>query len=142
MTPTADDTALRAAVTEMIGEAKKLRTEVSTVAKAGKRNRRMIWVTIASVVLDVVISFGLGWNIHKTNKTSDKTDAVASTKTDVCLALNDQNVVQLDLWKTLLGFKPPVDETPEQKAVREARTVEFQAALDKAFAPIDCAIEP
>lgn len=140
MTTTDGDDDLHTAVTEMVTEAKKLRAEVSIVARAGKRNRRMIWLTAASVALDVVISAGLGWNIHQTNETADKTDAVASTEAEVCKALNDQNVVQKDLWETILGFDPPADETPEQRAVREGRATEFRTALDKAFAPHDCSL--
>lgn len=136
---TDEDAALLAAIREMATEAKTLRVEVRDVRSAGKVNRRMIWLTIASVVLDVLISFALGWNIRETNITSDKTDAVADrARAEVCTALNERNVEQLDLWNSVLDVPPLFGETPEQAALRETRNLELQPALKKAFAPHDC----
>lgn len=134
-----DDSAdLAMAIREMAGEAKGLRGEVRDIKRAGKANRRMIWFTIASVILDVLLSIALGWNIHQTNETSDKTDAVASTEAEVCQAMNERNVEQLDLWRSVLDVAPLYGETPEQATLRETRNRELQPALAKAFAPHDC----
>ena len=133
-----DNAELVAALKEMSSEAKTIRQEVQAVKVAGRMNRRMILLTIASVVLDVLISFALGWNIHKTNVTSDKTDAVAVTaKAEVCTAFNERNAVQQELWRSVFDA-PLFGETPDQATLRETRNKELQPALDKAFALQDC----
>lgn len=135
---TTDDTDLHAAVTEMVAEAKALRGEVSVVAKAGQANRRMIRLTATSVALDVLLSVGLGWTIHRTNTTADKAKAVASTISQVCAAANGVTQKQLDLWHKLLGFSPPPNETAAQKTAREVTTAEFRIYLDQAYVIRDC----
>ena len=135
---TNDNAELITALKEMSTEAKTLRTEVREVKQAGQRNRLMIWLTIASVILDVLLSVALGWNIHQTNETANKTDAVAvAAKSEVCTAFNERNGVQLELWRAV--FEAPLfGETPAQATLRETRGKELQPALEKAFALHDC----
>jgi anthranilate phosphoribosyltransferase len=132
------ETELTEAVKAMVGEAQGLRSEVAALKVYGKRNRHLIWLTGASVILDVVLSLGLAFAIHKGQQATDKAGKASSTTAMVCTALNDQNNVQRKLWETILAFPPAEAETPEQKA----RRVTFVEYLDKAFAQRDCKKTP
>lgn len=97
---------------------------------AGARERRIARWLVASVVLEVVLSLGLGYIFYsqqaatKQEITTARILAVkaADTARRLCVEGNDERALRLALWKSTFTFKDPLQ----------------QQALEEAFAKIPC----
>lgn len=146
MTTSPDPPSLLVAVTDMTGElaglrcdTRDLQTETAELRRYGKRNRHLIRLVAVSVALDIALSCGLVYAIHRADQASSAARRAASAQVVTCRSSNAARAVQTDLWNFILTtFPPPTVETPAAKTQREATTTQFKAYVATAFAQRNC----
>jgi len=113
---------------------KQLADRDAQLSRYGKKNRHLIWVTIASLVLDLLLTAALTVVAVQANRASGAASAVAQSDRNLCLSGNVSRAQQVSLWNYVLTI-------PQQPATSAERTriAEFKAHLHKLFAPRDCA---
>jgi hypothetical protein len=100
------------------------------LATYGRRSRHLIWITIVSLVLDLVLTAALTVVAIQAHDTSS---AVAQSDRNLCLSGNVARAQQISLWNYILS----ISHSPTTPAQRE-QVAKFQAHLDQLFAPRDC----
>lgn len=115
-----------------------LRGEVADTRLYGTHNRKLIRLVAVSVFFDVALSLGLGAIAIQSRHASDKATRASSTLVVNCLSGNESRRIQTDLWKTVLQFPAPANETAEAKRQREEQTQKFKDYIGVAFAQRDC----
>lgn len=100
---------------------------VAITAKVGKRNRRMIRWLALSIVVDVILTFGLGWATIRLNQVT----ASAHTR---CESGNVFRANNTQLWEHILTLPPGATQTAKQKQ----QTDDFRKYLLKVDAPVKC----
>jgi hypothetical protein len=120
---------------------KQLAERDAQLATYGRRNRHLIWITIVSLVLDLLLTAALtvvAIQAHNASSaaTSARTSAsaVAQSDRDLCLSANASRAEQVSLWNYILSLSPPPTTSTERE-----RVAEFKAHLQQLFAPRDCA---
>ncbi len=118
-----------------------LSAHIVNLTAYGRRNRRLIRLLAVSLVLDVVLSLGLGWVAFNAKEASDSarraTTAAALVATDAhatCLTSNEARAVQHDLWKYVLNVPPSRPLT----ATESGQRAQFRTYIDATLAPRDC----
>jgi hypothetical protein len=113
-------------------------TQLATYAR---RNRHLIWITIVSLVLDIVLTAAVTVVAVQAHDASSAAagartaaSAVAEADRDLCLSGNVSRAQQVSLWNYILSLSQP----PPTPAGRE-RVAEFKTHLQQLFAPRDCA---
>ena len=104
------------------------------LSRYGQRNRHLIWVTIVSLALDVLLTAALAVVAVQANHASGAASAVAQSDRNLCLSGNVARAQQVSLWNYVLT----ISQQPASSAER-ARVAEFRTHLHKLFAPRDCA---
>lgn len=138
--------ALLIAVTDMTGEiaglrcdTRDLQTETAELRRYGKRNRHLIRLVAASVALDILLSAGLAYAIHRADQAANTARRAASAQVVTCRSSNAARTVQTDLWNFILNtFPPPAGETATAKTQRETSTAQFKTYVASAFAQRNC----
>lgn len=107
----------------------------------GRRNRHLIWITIVSLALDLLLTAALtvvAIQAHAASSAaaSARTSsiAVAQSDRDLCLSGNAARAQQVSLWNYILSLS----RSPTTPAERE-RVAMFKAHLQQLFAPRNCA---
>jgi hypothetical protein len=111
------------------------------LASYGHRNRHLIWITIVSLVLDILLTAAVtvvAIQAHDASSAAASArtaaTAVAQSNRNLCLSANASRAQQVELWDYILSLAQP----PATPAARE-RIAEFKAHLEAIFAPRDCA---
>jgi hypothetical protein len=97
----------------------------------GRRSRHLIWITIVSLALDILLTAALTVVAIQAHDTSA---AVAQSSRNLCLSGNAARAQQVSLWDYILSLSQPSATPAEQQ-----RVVAFRAHLQQLFAPRDCA---
>lgn len=97
----------------------------------GRRSRHLIWITIVSLALDILLTVALTVVAIQAHDTSG---AVAQSNRNLCLSGNAARAQQVSLWDYILSLSQP-SATPADRQ----RVVAFRAHLQQLFAPRDCA---
>jgi hypothetical protein len=97
----------------------------------GRRSRHLIWITIVSLVLDILLTAALTVVAIQAHDTSG---AVAQSNRNLCLSGNAARAQQVSLWDYILSLSQPSATAAERQ-----RVVAFRAHLQQLFAPRDCA---
>lgn len=100
----------------------------------GRRNRLMIWLTIAGLLLDIFVTVGLIFSYAKANQASDQAEAVRRQQRDTCLSSNESRALNVKLWEYVLSAQP---STPRSSAQAKQIT-DFRQFMRMTFAPRDC----
>jgi hypothetical protein len=100
------------------------------LATYGRRSRHLIWITIVSLVLDLLLTAALTVVAIQAH---DSSSAVAQSARNLCLSGNAARAQQVSLWNYILS----ISQQPTTPAERE-RIAKFQAHLQQLFAPRDC----
>lgn len=102
-------------------------SNIRWLAARERRSRRLIWVTIVSVTLDIALSVVVvifGIQLHQT----------AVTSANLCRSSNVSRAEQIQLWDYILGLSPP-----PRTAAGRAQADRFRAHVAVLFAPRNCA---
>ena len=120
---------------------KQLAKRDAQLATYGRRNRHLIWITIVSLALDILLTAALTVVAIQAHDASGAAasartaaSAVAQSDRGLCLSGNAARAQQVSLWNYILSLSQP----PATQAERE-RVVKFKAHLQQLFAPRDCA---
>ncbi len=113
---------------------KQLAERDAQLSRYGQRNRHLIWITIVSLALDLLLTAALTMVAVQANHASGAASAVAQADRNLCLSGNVSRAQQVSLWNYVLT----ISRHPASSAER-TRIAEFKAHLQKLFAPRDCA---
>jgi hypothetical protein len=123
------------------GRDEQLAQRDAQLATYGRRNRHLIWITIGSLVLDILLTGAVTVVAIQAHNASSAAvgarttaSAVAQSDRNLCLSANANRAQQIDLWNYILSLGRP----PATAAARE-RIAEFKGHLETTFAPRDCA---
>ncbi len=106
------------------------------LARYGRRNRVMIWVTIVSLALDLLLTAGLAVVSVQARDAASSAAASSQAQMALCQASNVARAQQVELWDYVIGLSAA--KKPQTASQRQT-TVAFAAHLRKLFAPRDCA---
>jgi hypothetical protein len=112
------------------GRDQELSTRDAQLATYGRRSRHLIWITIVSLVLDLLLTAALTVVAIQAH---DSSSAVAQSDRNLCLSGNVARAQQISLWNYILSSS----HQPTTPAQRE-QIAKFQAHLQQLFAPRDC----
>jgi hypothetical protein len=128
---------LTAALERMAAELAATRADLEAARKAsedrdealrryGRKNRRLVVTTLASLAVDVVLTVALALFAVQAHH-------VAVSSRNLCLSVNAARAQQLGLWSYLISIsrKPATADD-------RARVAEFEQHLRVVFAPRDC----
>jgi hypothetical protein len=113
---------------------KQLTERDAQLSRYGQRNRHLIWVTIISLALDLLLTAALTVVAVQAHHASGAASAVAQADRNLCLSGNVARAQQVSLWNYVLT----ISQQPAS-SVGPARLADFKAHLHKLFAPRDCA---
>lgn len=111
-----------------------LNTQVEAQESYGRRNRRMIWWLVVSLLLDVVLTAVIVTVAVQANQASDQAAEVHAQQVATCLAGNEARVNNEKLWGYVLAVPPSKPRTAEQLKQID----DFKAFVQRTFAPRDC----
>lgn len=100
----------------------------------GRRNRRLIWATITSLVLGFALTIALIFTVVQLNDTTAKADRNRERQISTCLSTNEARANNRKLWDFLLKLPPNQEQTSQQRQQLEA----FKSLVVQTFAPRDC----
>jgi hypothetical protein len=112
------------------GRDQELSTRDAQLATYARRSRHLIWITIVSLVLDLLLTAALTVVAIQAH---DSSSAVAQSDRNLCLSGNVARAQQISLWNYILSSS----HQPATPAQRE-QIAKFQAHLQQLFAPRDC----
>jgi hypothetical protein len=106
---------------------------VHALLASGKRNRHLIRLTIAGLLLDLVLSLVIGYQWHRVDSTAESVHSA-------CVSRNKSRAEQVKLWNFVidLSSKNQVGKTPAEMRTQAYQVAEFQKFIGKTFAPIPC----
>lgn len=122
---------LTAAVTALHADLSELRYDLNSVTLYGTRSRRLIRAAAVSIVLDIILSLGLGYISFQARDASQ--NAATAIKTN-CLSGNEARKNQIDLWTSI--FALPSTKPPTEQAARDYEGLKLH--IQQIFAPRDC----
>jgi hypothetical protein len=96
----------------------------------GRRSRHLIWITIVSLALDIILTAALTVVAIQAH---DASGAVAQSNRNLCLSGNAARAQQVSLWDYILSLSQPSATPAEQQ-----RVTAFRAHVQQLFAPRDC----
>jgi hypothetical protein len=124
----------------LTGALKDMRDELARVNAYSRRTRHLVWITVASVVLDVALSVLVAVFAIAVHHNSVTLSELHSTNVSACQAGNQTRAKQDLIWHQLAGLSKPAPGTSKAELKRQQRAVrEFLGIVDKAEAPRDCA---
>lgn len=123
------------------GRDEQLAERDAQLATYGRRNRHLIWITIISLALDILLTAAVTVVAVQAHDASSAAvsartaaSAVAQSNRNLCLSGNAARAQQVELWNYILSLS----QSPATPAARE-RVAKFRARLEAIFAPRDCA---
>ena len=114
------------------GQLESLKAESVEHRRYGRRNRHLIWVLAAAVVL--LLTAGIVVNAVRASNASDLARQVHATQVSTCQQGNVTRLQQLQIWDYVLAVPPTKPPTAREKAVR----ADFKGFVHRVFAPRDC----
>lgn len=125
---------LKEVATALTAEVRLLREEVTEQHAYGRRNRRLIRVTIASVILDILLTGGVIANSVRIGQATAQTRRTQVTQKAQCERDNRVAAKNHDLWYGVLNLLDAPGSTPGLRAF----VTSSRAKVDQAFAVRDC----
>lgn len=111
-----------------------LNSRVEAQGTYGRRNRRMIWGIVVSLLVDAVFTIPIAWAVIHASSADDKASRNRQTLVTTCVASNESRADVRELWGKLFKLSPSAPQTDEQKK----RLADFRGYIDKTYAPRDC----
>ena len=114
--------------------------ELARLNRYGKTNRHLIWITFASIVLDLLLTFLLVFTYGTARSASEAAAAQHATLISACQAGNQTRAEQIQLWSHLAAVSKPRPGTSKQEIAKEkVQVAALLAYVRRVFAPRDCA---
>lgn len=107
---------------------------VSTLVKDAKKRKRQVKLLTASIILDLLLTIGLGFLSIQTHNIASKSESTQQALIKGCESTNDARSSNKLLWHYLLDLPTPAAPTLQQQQVRD----QFTQFVDKTFALRDC----
>lgn len=107
---------------------------VISLAKTAKQNRNRIRLLAISIILDILLTIGLGLLAVQTHTTANKAESNSQALVASCQSVNDARANNKTLWDYLLSLPTPIAPTLQQQQVRN----QFSVFLNKTFAQKNC----
>lgn len=114
------------------GQLERLKAESAAHRRYGRRNRHLIWVLAAAVVL--LLTTGVVINGVRTSNASDLARQVHATQVSTCQQANATRAQQLQIWDYVLAVPQATPPTAAQEKIR----ADFRAFVHRVFAARDC----
>lgn len=112
--------------------------EVGRLSRQGRRLRLILLITVASLLLDLVLSIAV-WRVAIEARSASR------RATTLCEASNDARALQVQLWDYVLSVStrnpPAVPRTPDEQRRADEQIAQFRTYLHTVFAPRDCSHE-
>jgi hypothetical protein len=100
----------------------------------GRRNRRMIWVLVGSVVFELLLTVVIAFVAVQAGNASDKATRAHDQQVATCQTTNEARANNKKLWDYLLDLPPATPRT----SVQDEQLDSFRAYVGRTFAPRDC----
>src|SRR5205085_7345051 len=81
-------------------------SSIHALEAASRRNLRLIRLLVGSVVFDILLSVGLGYETLKTYQLAQQASSLERQARVACLAGNDARAGQVQLWGYILDLPP------------------------------------
>lgn len=115
-------------------------TSIAAIVKADKQRGRQVKILAISLVLDIVLTFGLAAVSFQAHDLAIQADHSRSAQIESCKTGNEFRKTEANLWEHVLELQPIVNNlTPEQQAQRDKTVTDFRTYLTTVFAARDCA---
>jgi len=111
-----------------------LTAELQKANQYSRQSRRMIWVTIVSLLLDVALTIALSFVAVQAKNASHAAETARSSSTALCAAGNPARREQREIW---LYFLHLVGHPKTQSAAHSVALLRAHIYAD--FAPRNCA---
>jgi hypothetical protein len=112
-------------------------TRDAALTRHSRRNRVMIWVTIVSLVLDILLTAGFAVVAVQAHDASTAATANAQYQQALCQAGNVARAQQIQLWTHLLSLQPAAG-TPKRTPAQQKQLGEFRAYIHSVFLSRNC----
>lgn len=112
---------------------------IAVLIEGAKKQRRQIIILSVSLVLDVLLTLGLGLLFNQTHQNTMATQNNSATIVANCEVGNEFRRTEAALWEHVLSLQPVMTNlTPEQQVRRDKTVSDFKNYLATTFAPRDC----
>jgi len=108
--------------------------QILALARSDKSRKRQIRWLAVSLMLDVLLTIGFGFNAIRANNAANKAETIESAIVARCEATNEARAKNEKLWDYLVEQSEKQPRTPEQQKFRD----EFITLKNETFAPSDC----
>lgn len=131
--------ALATAVTQLNTD---MSDQVRRLGEVVRRDRRMTKLLIISVILDVILSLGMGYVAITATRADSQAHTNSTNAKITCEVGNQARAAQINLWEYILNLSANSPQTPPptaaQKHAQEELIRKFRIYLLQVFAPRDC----
>ena len=110
---------------------------VGALLADAKKRRRQIRLLFVSIILDIMLTFGLAGLSLVTHSLASNAENAQDAILHSCQVSNEARANNKQLWTYLLSLPTPNAQTLEQQKVRQ----QFADFVDKTFAQRDCSKE-
>lgn len=112
---------------------------IAAIVKADKQRGRQVKILAVSLVLDIILTFGLAAVSFQAHDLAIRADHSQQAQVESCKTGNEFRATEASLWAHVLELQPIVTNlTPEQQAQRDKTVADFRTYLTTVFAPRDC----
>jgi hypothetical protein len=108
--------------------------ELRRLAAYGWRNRLLIWITIASLCVDLILTSLVFYVSSQAHDTAAQLARTTASNLALCEASNVSRAQTITTWQYVIGLGGP----PKTAAAR-TRIAAFEHHLNVIYAPRDCA---
>lgn len=112
---------------------------IEAIIKDSKRRGIQLRILAISLVLDVVLTFGLAAVSFQAHDLAVQAGHSRDAVIESCRTGNDFRTTEANLWAHILDLQPVLSNlTPEQQAQRDKTVKDFRTYLTTVFAARDC----
>jgi hypothetical protein len=119
---------------------KDMRDELARVNAYSRRTRHLVWITVASVILDVALSIAVTVFAIQVHQNAVTLSELHATNVSACQAGNQTRAKQDLIWHELAMLSKPAPGTTKAQLRKQEKAIRgFLVLVDKAEAPRNCA---
>jgi hypothetical protein len=108
---------------------------IEALTQSGRHQRIMLRVLTVSLVLDIVLSVGLGFVAFQAQRLAAEATSLRQQQRATCLAGNEARAGQITLWHHVLSDFPATAPRTEEQA---QQAHQFALYVENLFKPRNC----